>query len=288
LQEQYFDSPDTPVSNVGINSVYDAKHGEALFTFKLQDSNRFIDPDLLGTQSITGNVYNWLSGYSTPGIGLSGAEMVTDQMYYSPSSLNKSGVPNIFRYRGGLSADTYLEPAEGRETYYELLAPDTLNLHHIFTLVWDEKRGFFRSFFDFYPNLYIPFSNGYISTNPKSRHKLYEHDASDADLTFYDYRSKYEFTFVFNYDPNLAKIFSGLQYSVDQVPDLVQYRTDLSSGLFGGTEIENLDGFYYSPIITDSRVVGKYLEVTITGRPGEAQKIFNFITKFRPSFIIYN
>jgi len=286
LNDGYFDSSDSPINNIGINAVYDPKHSEALFTFKLRDEDRFRDVDLLATQAVTSNVYNWNSGLATPGIGLSGAEMVEGQMYYSANSLDKSGTYNIFRYKGGMEPNQYAEPAEG-SPYYTLLPLNTASLNNVFTAVWDENKSQFRGFFDFYPNLYIPLLDGYVTTNPKIRNKLYLHDSSTTDLSFYDYLSNYKFKFLFNHDPNLAKIFVGLQYNVDRVPDLIEYRTDEGNGFFDGSVVEKLDSLYYSPIPTNSRVMGKYLEVTITGKKGQSQKIINFITKYRPSFIIY-
>jgi hypothetical protein len=286
LNEGYFDSSDNPVNNIGINAVYDPKHSEVLFTFKLRDEDRYRDIDLLATTAVTGNIYNWISGLATPGIGLSGLEMVEGQMYYSANSLDKSGTFNIFRYKGGIGDTQYAEPAEG-SSYYTLLPISTASLNNVFTAVWDENKSEFRGFFDFYPNLYIPLLDGYITTNPKIRNKLYLHDASTTDLSFYDYLSNYKFKFLFNYDPNLAKIFVGIQYNVDRLPDLVEYRTDTGSGFFDGSTITKLDDLHYSPIPTNSRVVGKFLEVTITGKKGQSQKIINFITKYRPSYIIY-
>lgn len=283
IQKVFNTDEDTPVTNVGINAVYNQRHSEAIFTFKLKDSNRFINP--YGSTSVDGNVLNWNAGFLLPGFGLSGFEMVENQMYYTENSKHRSGAYNIFRYTGGIGTTQYAEPAVG-SPYYELLDIDYANLHSIFTLAWDEKQSSFSSFYGFYPNLYIPTGNGYLTTKPTERNKVYLHDTG-AILNFYGELLNYSFKFVFNYDPNLAKIFSGLHYNVEVKPELIEYETDMIDGYMGQQDVSELDGFFYSPITHQTRPVGKYLVVSISGYNGQPQSIFNFICKYRPSYILY-
>jgi len=168
-----------------------------------------------------------------------------------------------------------------------------------FTLVFDEIKNGFVGFHSYTPNIYLPYNNGFFSTNPASQKDMYLHD-SGSDSTYYTVYTIPSLTAVMNYEPNISKNFEALQFVTDTQPYDVYLTTTNHVSYLDETEFEKREDLWYSPIKNDStssginsgdtsRLWGKWLKVKMTFEASSGkQKLINFIVKFRAMARLYN
>ena len=173
-----------------------------------------------------------------------------------------------------------------------------------FTVVYDEIKNGFSSFHSYYPNIYLPYNNGFFSVNPGAQNTIFIHDGNN-NYTFYGAATEPFVEVVMNYDSNLSKNFEAVQINSDLIPfgsviRPITFATKRHVSYLENVDFDAREDYFYSTIKNDStatginsgdtsRLHGKWLKMKISlASTIGSQKLINAIVKFRPMPRLYN
>jgi hypothetical protein len=175
-----------------------------------------------------------------------------------------------------------------------------------FTVVYDEIKNGFSSFHSYYPNIYLPYNNGFFSVNPGAQNTIFIHDGNN-NYTFYGAATEPFVEVVMNYDSNLSKNFEAVQINSDLIPfgsviRPITFATKRHVSYLENADFDSREDYFYSTIKNDStatginsgdtsRLHGKWLKMKISLASNNtigSQKLINAIVKFRPMPRLYN
>lgn len=267
-----------PITNRGINGVWNDRYSEAIFTFK--------------------GVSSQISEFDESGAT---SYVVGDMVVYSKATTHKSGIPFIYRNilaTNGTPDSKRPGTGSSTDTYWEKLGPEDLPQYYtMMTLVWHETKNVFRSFHQYWPNIYGTHLNSFLTTDPLNTNILYLHDIG-APTTYYGTAASGDVTCVTNWEPNLTKQYEAVQFATDIVPYRVDYTTKNHTSFLVAADFTTREDFHYSPIKNNavagvvtgdsSRLFGRYMKTKLTMEGGVAQRLVNFIVKLRENSRLYN
>ena len=168
-----------------------------------------------------------------------------------------------------------------------------------FTLVYDEIKNGFICFHTYFPNIYVPYNNGFFSVDPANINKLYLHD-SGSESTFYGTAQDANIEMVMNYEPNMSKNFEALQIVSEQKPFAANFTTKNHISFLVQGDFDLREDLYYSTIKNDStgtgvnsnntsRLWGRWIKIKVNLKSTTVgQKLINAIVKFRLMPRLYN
>ena len=262
----------------GVHGVWNDKYNELILTFKAVTTKAIEYPDG-GTYVIGDMVKNTSPGAPRQSSGLS-------YVYIAKSNFT-------------VSSDDF-EPGVGAAwtTYWNQVSVSTNpELFTLFTLVYDELKNGFISFHSYYPNIYMPFLNTFYSTKPTDEKLVYVHDKGD-EMNYYGTANNGSITSVVNYDLNLSKNFEAIQVVSGTTPYRLDFTTRDHVSFLTQGEFEELEDYFYAPVKNDStgtgvnsndttRLWGRFLKIKFTFLGGAAQKLLNYVVKYRPNHRLY-
>jgi hypothetical protein len=266
------------ISGEGVHGVWNDKYNELIYTFKAINTSIIEYPN---------------GGTYTTG------QLVKNTKATAPKQSN--GLSYVYRAKSNftVSSDDF-EPGVGASwtTYWDQLSAATHPQYFtLFTLVFDELKNGFISFHSYYPNIYMPFLNTFYSTKPDAENQIWVHDKGD-EMNYYGTGFNGNITSVMNYDLNLSKNFEAVQVVTGTTPYRLDFSTRDHVSFLTQGEFEELEDYYYAPIKNDStlsgvnsgdssRLWGRYLKIKFTFLAGGAQKLLNYIIKYRPNHRLY-
>lgn len=266
------------ISGEGVHGVWNDKYNELIYTFKAINTSIIEYPD---------------GGTYTTG------QLVKNTKAIAPKQSN--GLSYVYSAKSNftVSSDEF-EPGVGAAwtTYWNQLSVTTHPQYFtLFTLVFDELKNGFISFHSYYPNIYMPFLNTFYSTKPDAENQIWVHDKGD-EMNYYGTGFNGNITSVMNYDLNLSKNFEAVQVVTGTTPFRLDFSTRDHVSFLTQGEFEELEDYYYAPIKNDStlsgvnsgdssRLWGRYLKIKFTFLAGGAQKLLNYIIKYRPNHRLY-
>lgn len=266
------------ISGEGVHGVWNDKYNELIYTFKAINTSIIEYPD---------------GGTYTTG------QLVKNTKAIAPKQSN--GLSYVYSAKSNftVSSDEF-EPGVGAAwtTYWNQLSVTTHPQYFtLFTLVFDELKNGFISFHSYYPNIYMPFLNTFYSTKPTDENQIWVHDKGD-EMNYYGTGFNGNITSVMNYDLNLSKNFEAVQVVTGTTPYRLDFSTRDHVSFLTQGEFEELEDYYYAPIKNDStlsginsgdssRLWGRYLKIKFTFLAGGAQKLLNYIIKYRPNHRLY-
>jgi len=174
-----------------------------------------------------------------------------------------------------------------------------------YTLVYDEAKNGFICFHSYYPNLYVPYNNGFFSVNPSITNTVWLHDTG-AEASYYGTAVDPTIEMVMNYEPNIIKIFEATQAATEKAPSnsalshVAYFTTKNHSSFLDVADYDYREDLYYSPIknhevtpgvntADTSRLWGRWLKIRMNLKTSSGgQKLINIISKFRVSPRLYN
>jgi len=266
------------IGGEGVHGVWNDKFNELIITFKAVTTKAIEYPDG-GTYVIGDMVKNTSPGAPRQSSGLS-------YVYIAKSNFT-------------VSSDDF-EPGVGAlwTTYWNQVSVSTNpELFTLFTLVYDELKNGFISFHSYYPNIYMPFLNTFYSTKPTDEKLVYVHDKGD-EMNYYGTANNGNITSVVNYDLNLSKNFEAIQVVSGTTPFRLDFSTRDHISFLTQGEFEELEDYFYAPVKNDStgtgvnsndttRLWGRFLKIKFTFLGGAAQKLLNYVVKYRPNHRLY-
>jgi hypothetical protein len=266
------------IGGEGVHGVWNDKFNELIITFKAVTTKAIEYPDG-GTYVIGDMVKNTSPGAPRQSSGLS-------YVYIAKSNFT-------------VSSDDF-EPGVGAAwtTYWNQVSVSTNpELFTLFTLVYDELKNGFISFHSYYPNIYMPFLNTFYSTKPTDEKLVYVHDKGD-EMNYYGTANNGSITSVVNYDLNLSKNFEAIQVVSGTTPYRLDFTTRDHVSFLTQGEFEELEDYFYAPVKNDStgtgvnsndttRLWGRFLKIKFTFLGGAAQKLLNYVVKYRPNHRLY-
>lgn len=266
------------ISGEGVHGIWNDKYNELIYTFKAINTSIIEYPD---------------GGTYTTG------QLVKNTKAIAPKQSN--GLSYVYSAKSNftVSSDEF-EPGVGAAwtTYWNQLSVTTHPQYFtLFTLVFDELKNGFISFHSYYPNIYMPFLNTFYSTKPDAENQIWVHDKGD-EMNYYGTGFNGNITSVMNYDLNLSKNFEAVQVVTGTTPFRLDFSTRDHVSFLTQGEFEELEDYYYAPIKNDStlsgvnsgdssRLWGRYLKIKFTFLAGGAQKLLNYIIKYRPNHRLY-
>ena len=266
------------IGGEGVHGVWNDKYNELILTFKAVTTKAIEYPDA-GTYVIGDMVKN-----SSPG-----------------APRQSSGLPYVYiaKINFTVSSDDF-EPGVGAAwtTYWNQVGVSTNpELFTLFTTVYDEIKNGFITFHSYYPNIYMPFLNTFYSTKPNDEKLVYVHDKGD-EMNYYGATNNGNITSVMNYDLNLSKNYEAVQVVSGTNPYRLDFTTRDQISFLTQGEFEELEDYFYAPIKNDStgtgvnsgdstRLWGRYLKIKFTFFAGAAQKLLNYVVKYRPNHRLY-
>lgn len=156
-----------------------------------------------GEQTIEG-----LDGYFTQ--NLTGRIQNTDNPVHRNTTLTASflGVGN----RSGITAGYDYRYDEFVYTFIDSQADPVTLLYseHPFTIGFDEKA--IRSFYTFYPSIYVSDTQNLFTSDPDNRNKVYLHDEGNFGRFYNQTPSKSKISFIVNPLPRNTKIFENFEW----------------------------------------------------------------------------
>jgi hypothetical protein len=266
------------IGGEGVHGVWNDKYNELILTFKAVTTKAIEYPDA-GTYVIGDMVKNTSPGAPRQSSGLS---------YVYVAKINFT-----------VSSDDF-EPGVGAAwtTYWNQLSVSTNpELFTLFTTVYDEIKNGFITFHSYYPNIYMPFLNTFYSTKPNDEKLVYVHDRGD-EMNYYGEANNGTITSVMNYDLNLSKNYEAIQVVSGTNPFRLDFTTRDHVSFLTQGELDELEDYFYGPIKNDStgtgvnsgdttRLWGRYLKIKFTFFAGAAQKLLNYVVKYRPNHRLY-
>lgn len=266
------------IGGEGVHGVWNDKYNELIITFKAVTTKAIEYPDG-GTYSIGDMVKNTSPGAPRQSSGLSYVYVAKTEFV--------------------VTSDDF-EPGVGASwtTYWNQVSVSTNpELFTLFTVVYDEIKNGFISFHSYYPNIYMPFLNTFYSTKPTDEKLVYVHDRGD-EMNYYGTANNGNITSVMNYDLNLSKNFEAIQVVSGTNPYRVDFTTRDHVSFLTQAEFEELEDYFYAPVKNDStgtgvnsadsgRLWGRFLKIKFTFLGGAAQKLLNYVVKYRPNHRLY-
>jgi len=266
------------IGGEGVHGVWNDKYNELILTFKAVTTKAIEYPDG-GTYVIGDMVKNTSPGAPRQSSGLS---------YVYVAKINFT-----------VSSDDF-EPGVGAAwtTYWNQLSVSTNpELFTLFTTVYDEIKNGFITFHSYYPNIYMAFLNTFYSTKPNDEKLIYVHDRGD-EMNYYGTANNGTITSVMNYDLNLSKNYEAIQVVSGTNPFRLDFTTRDHVSFLTQGELDELEDYFYGPIKNDStgtgvnsgdttRLWGRYLKIKFTFFAGAAQKLLNYVVKYRPNHRLY-
>ena len=266
------------IGGEGVHGVWNDKYNELILTFKAVTTKAIEYPDA-GTYVIGDMVKNTSPGAPRQSSGLS-------YVYIAKSNFT-------------VSSDDF-EPGVGAAwtTYWNQVGVSTNpELFTLFTTVYDEIKNGFITFHSYYPNIYMPFLNTFYSTKPTDEKLVYVHDRGD-EMNYYGATNNGTITSVMNYDLNLSKNYEAIQVVSGTTPYRLDFTTRDHVSFLTQGELDELEDYFYAPIKNDStgtgvnsgdstRLWGRYLKIKFTFFAGAAQKLLNYVVKYRPNHRLY-
>lgn len=266
------------IGGEGVHGVWNDKYNELIITFKAVTTKAIEYPD--GGTYVTG-------------------DLVKNTSPAAPRQ--SSGLSYVYQAKSNftVSSDDF-EPGVGASwtTYWNQLSVSTNpELFTLFTLVYDELKNGFISFHSYYSNIYMPFLNTFYSTKPTDEKLVYVHDRGD-EMNYYGTANNGNITSVMNYDLNLSKNFEAIQVVSGTNPYRVDFTTRDHVSFLTQAEFEELEDYFYAPVKNDStgtgvnsgdttRLWGRFLKIKFTFLGGAAQKLLNYVVKYRPNHRLY-
>jgi hypothetical protein len=143
----------------------------------------------------------------------------------------------------------------------------------------------------------MPFLNTFYSTKPNDEKLVYVHDRGD-EMNYYGEANNGTITSVMNYDLNLSKNYEAIQVVSGTNPFRLDFTTRDHVSFLTQGELDELEDYFYGPIKNDStgtgvnsgdttRLWGRYLKIKFTFFAGAAQKLLNYVVKYRPNHRLY-
>jgi hypothetical protein len=266
------------IGGEGVHGVWNDKFNELIITFKAVTTKAIEYPD--------GGTYV---------IG----DMVKNTSPVAPRQSSGLSYVYIAKSNFTVSSDDF-EPGVGAAwtTYWNQVSVSTNpELFTLFTLVYDELKNGFISFHGYYPNIYMPFLNTFYSTKPTDEKLVYVHDKGD-EMNYYGTANNGSITSVVNYDLNLSKNFEAVQVVSGTTPFRLDFSTRDHVSFLTQGEFEELEDYFYAPVKNDStgtgvnsndttRLWGRFLKIKFTFLGGAAQKLLNYVVKYRPNHRLY-
>jgi hypothetical protein len=145
----------TPANNLGIHGVYDNRFQEALFTVRCA-----IDPDNT-IQLVNGDIMDVDKFYYNTEVDFNGF-----YTYYKPKSFFT------------LSSDKMPESGADWEQYFDKITTSDNRAYNVYTIVLNEYRNKFTTYYSFTPKIYLNYSNGFLSQHPTET-AVYEHNRGE-------------------------------------------------------------------------------------------------------------
>lgn len=266
------------IGGEGVHGVWNDKYNELIITFK----------------AVTTKAIEYPGGgtYTT-------GDMVKNTSPGAPRQSSGLSYVYIAKTEFVVSSDDY-EPGVGASwtTYWNQVSISTNpELFTLFTVVYDEIKNGFISFHSYYPNIYMPFLNTFYSTKPTDEKLVYVHDRGD-EMNYYGTANNGNITSVMNYDLNLSKNFEAIQVVSGTNPYRVDFTTRDHVSFLTQAEFEELEDYFYAPVKNDStgtgvnsadsgRLWGRFLKIKFTFLGGAAQKLLNYVVKYRPNHRLY-
>jgi hypothetical protein len=266
------------IGGEGVHGVWNDKFNELIITFKAVTTKAIEYP-----------------GGGTYVIG----DMVKNTSPVAPRQSSGLSYVYIAKSNFTVSSDDF-EPGVGAlwTTYWNQVSVSTNpELFTLFTLVYDELKNGFISFHSYYPNIYMPFLNTFYSTKPTDEKLVYVHDKGD-EMNYYGTANNGSITSVVNYDLNLSKNFEAIQVVSGTTPFRLDFSTRDHVSFLTQGEFEELEDYFYAPVKNDStgtgvnsndttRLWGRFLKIKFTFLGGAAQKLLNYVVKYRPNHRLY-
>jgi hypothetical protein len=266
------------IGGEGVHGVWNDKYNELILTFKAVTTKAIEYPNG-GIYVIGDMVKNTSPGAPRQSSGLS-------YVYVAKSNFT-------------VSSDDF-EPGVGAlwTTYWNQLSVSTNpELFTLFTTVYDEIKNGFITFHSYYPNIYMPILNTFYSTKPIDEKLVYVHDRGD-EMNYYGTANNGTITGVMNYDLNLSKNYEAIQVVSGTNPYRLDFTTRDHVSFLTQGELDELEDYFYGPIKNDStgtgvnsgdttRLWGRYLKIKFTFFAGAAQKLLNYVVKYRPNHRLY-
>jgi hypothetical protein len=266
------------IGGEGVHGVWNDKYNELILTFKAVTTKAIEYPDG-GTYVIGDMVKNTSPGAPRQSSGLS-------YVYVALSNFT-------------VSSDDF-EPGVGAlwTTYWSQVGISTNpELFTLFTTVYDEIKNGFITFHSYYPNIYMPILNTFYSTKQIDEKLVYVHDRGD-EMNYYGTANNGTITSVMNYDLNLSKNYEAIQVVSGTNPYRLDFTTRDHVSFLTQGELDELEDYFYGPIKNDStgtgvnsgdttRLWGRYLKIKFTFFAGAAQKLLNYVVKYRPNHRLY-
>ena len=266
------------IGGEGVHGVWNDKYNELIITFK----------------AVTTKAIEYPGGgtYTT-------GDMVKNTSPGAPRQSSGLSYVYIAKTEFVVSSDDF-EPGVGASwtTYWNQVSISTNpELFTLFTVVYDEIKNGFISFHSYYPNIYMPFLNTFYSTKPTDEKLVYVHDRGD-EMNYYGTANNGNITSVMNYDLNLSKNFEAIQVVSGTNPFRVDFSTRDHVSFLTQAEFEELEDYFYAPVKNDStgtgvnsadsgRLWGRFLKIKFTFLGGAAQKLLNYVVKYRPNHRLY-
>jgi hypothetical protein len=117
-------------------------------------------------------------------------------------------------------------------------------------------------------------------------------------MNYYGTANNGSITSVVNYDLNLSKNFEAIQVVSGTTPYRLDFTTRDHVSFLTQGEFEELEDYFYAPVKNDStgtgvnsndttRLWGRFLKIKFTFLGGAAQKLLNYVVKYRPNHRLY-
>lgn len=276
----FISEEEEPITGFGVHGVWNHRYNEAIFTFK-----------------------GFINTLQIPEVG--GGFAVTAGTVYSNTNApitHKSGLPSVFVAKSNFTYNNLgtQEPGVGSQTatYWDEKGPEDYPQYYtMFTIAFDERKNGFSSFHGYYPNIYIPFRDNFISTDPLTENEVWVHD-NGAITSYYGTAYDANATVVLNIDPNLSKQFIALQANTNVVPDRIDFTTRDHTSFLTSSDFEEREDYFYSTIKNNavagvvtgdsSRLFGRYLLIKLNFDTAVDQRLINFIVKIREKNRLYS
>lgn len=271
----WVDQWDTPADGIGICGVWSDRYSEVIWT-------------------IRGRKYPVLGGWQ------SGASYLTgDVVYYKPvrcQTFEKTGELYV-----ALQNNANQTPPNGGviSVYWSVIPHTNTNYYNEYTLVFNEVRNKFQSFFTFKPKIFLKWLDSYFSPRPISdTGNVYIMDMGSYCI-WYDQSgvTQQEDGYiepVVNKGEENVKWFSDFDVNSEIVPKRFDLTTKLHISYLNDTDFEVREGRSFAPVMSDTTISGDnlsdtstpfgvWMKIKMTFEAGVYQKLISVITKFRTS-----
>ena len=179
---------------------------------------------------------------------------------------------------------------------WALISEDDNNFINKYTIVYNEFKDGFTTFFSFLPRIFLKWEDTYLTPRQTSNvGSVYTHDKGDF-TSWYDGEVEEDANIegVINKHTEEEKWMEAIKVNSDIVPKRIEFETSKHKSFLNDTEFETREGFHFSSIKEDSTINGKndgdtsllhgkFLKIKFIFEKKISQKLFNFVVKFRIS-----